>query len=242
MSTVPVLISPTVRYSGNHHKRRKTARLGIPGHNLHSPRTRSFSMTVPSITDMNLACLTNNTDVCVYIYLLANVESALVLSGGRVTNLPDEAQSPSRRRRGGRRKHSLSQSKFEYKERNPRGNEAGIWYYAYLSSCMPMHDVFGSTYRPSLLLAAGQDRAVKEEDGGYVFKTKRDAEQHLCLNVLLSLAPRKFKAWIGDKPYVILRNPGSVDTQLLCVLFRHNNELWIGHSHDGLRTRTKVPC
>ena len=242
MSTVPVLISPTVRYSGNHQKRRKTARLGIPGDSLHSPRTRSCCLSVPSIRDMNYACLTNDTEVCVHIYLLANVESALLLRGGRCSRLPDTDKLCSHRRRGGRRNNSLTHSKFEYQERNPRGNKAGIWYYAYLSSHMPMHDVFGPTYRPTLQFATGGDRGVKDEGGGYVFKTKREAEQHLCLNMLITLAPAKFEAWIGDKPYVILRNPGSVASQLLCVLFRHNNDLWIGHSHDGLRSRSKIPC
>jgi len=237
-STVSVLISPSTRYSGNHRKRRKKALLGIPGDSLHSPRTRSFSTLVPSSSDMNLACLTNDTDVCVNIHLLANVQSALLLRGGRDSN----EQSPSLRRHVGRRRNSLSQSKFEHKERNPKGNKAGIWYYAYLSRHMPMHDVFGPTYRPTLQFATGGGRGVKEEDGGYVFKTKREAEQHLCLNMLLALAPSKFEVWIGDKPYVILRNPGSVDTQLLCVLFRHNSDLWIGHSHDGLCSRSRIPC
>ena len=68
------------------------------------------------------------------------------------------------------------------------------------------------------------------------------AQSHFYLSVLLELSPAQFHQWLGEKPYVILRRPCVTSHfTIICVIFRYQNEVFIGHPNDQFVTRYKVP-
>jgi hypothetical protein len=101
-------------------------------------------------------------------------------------------------------------------------------------------DKFGANYRSPLTLMYGGGGSTTEHLA--LFPNAQLADSHFYLSVILDLSPVMFHNWLVDNQYVILRRPCVTNHfTIICVIFRYNNEVFIGHPDDNFASRYKVP-
>jgi hypothetical protein len=214
-------------------KRKETGkfRVGISPFEQHAYKTSHFlSNRVPTLKEITESYYTNNI-VWVSWHLLHKLRT--LLQGEHAKKWSSSHSALSLQALYGK------YEKLDISIHNAKGCKGVHRYYVSLCGHNFWKDQFGKGFH-SPITYFGNKGVLR--DGKLYFDNPKTASDFFCLSILLKLDSGKFHMVVGENRFVVLQKFGTNHgTSCLCVLFRYNKELWLGHPDDNFQCRTRVP-